>query len=127
MATSKRTPQEKAKGILANCHEKPELGGCLLWQGPVSDYDEYGYTQFNGVRTRIHKIVALYGVPRTEEQIARLSGLRITWDCGRKFCMKQSAGHMRFASPKAVPGSQSSDILKDMTDKWIAGYTGYAG
>jgi hypothetical protein len=110
---TKKSPQQRAKDILANCHESPHLDGCLLWQGPV-DEDGYGYVKVNGKRTRVHRIVALYGVDRTEEQIAELARLRIGWDCGIKACMRQGSGHMRFRTSKPEKVYESSEDLMSM-------------
>lgn len=107
----RKSPQQKAREILANCVEKPD--GCLLWQGPVNDKG-YGYTTMNNRHQLVHRIVALYGVERTAGQIEELDKLYIKWTCGRTICMRLDGAHMRFSTSKPEKVWEDAGVLDDI-------------
>lgn len=109
--SAKKDPRQKAREILDNCVEK--FDGCLIWQGPVDD-NGYGFTQFATKHSLVHRIVALYSVPRTDEQIERLKHINIKWTCGRTICLRLDGNHMRFSTSKPEKVWEDPAILDEI-------------
>lgn len=107
----KKNPHQKAREILANCVEK--FDGCLIWQGQVSERG-YGMTQFAGKHVMAHRIVALYGVERSDEQVEALKSFRIDWKCGHTICMRLDGNHMHFSTSKPKKEYESLPSLDEM-------------
>lgn len=96
--------RQRAQEVLDNC--RPKFESCLLWQGAV-DSKGYGYIKFEGKRTRVHRLVKLYGKDYSDEQIGNLVGLRLENCCprGLYFCVE----HWTFR-PKNDPTYFEPDV-----------------